>query len=398
MYNRILKINLPDRQSAFFWGARKTGKSTYLKQQFPDSIYYDLLNSDLYFDLSKRPAILREEILALIDKDQANLLNYPVIIDEIQKIPQLLNEVHWLIENTVVKFILCGSSARKLRQGGVNLLGGRAWGYNFYPLVYPEISDFDLLKIFNFGAIPSHYNAANAANAAKSLKAYVQDYLKLEIQIEGLVRNLSAFAKFLDSISFSNGEMINYTNIARDCAIDAKTVKEYYQILIDTLIGYYVMPFNKKISRDIILSTPKFYLFDVGVANYISKNNIASLKGAVAGKSLEHYIFLELLAYRGINELDFSIEYWRTKAGLEIDFILAERNNIFAAIEVKISSNIDKRDLKSLIAFAEEHKVKLLCIVSLETRIRKININENVNILVLPYQEFLNMLWYKKLI
>ena len=395
MYHRILKINLPKKQSAFLWGARKTGKSTYLKKHFPNSIYYDLLKSDLYFNLSKQPFRLREEIVALFSSDNQAVLENPIIIDEVQKIPQLLNEIHWLIENTEAKFILCGSSARKLRQGGVNLLGGRAWGYNFYPLVYPEISDFNLLKIFNFGAIPSHYNSSNST---KSLKAYVQDYLKLEIQSEGLVRNLPAFAKFLDSIGFNNGEMVNYTNIARDCGIDAKTVKEYYQILIDTLLGYYIFPFKKQASRNIILSTPKFYLFDVGVANYISKNNILSLKGTAAGKSLEHYIFLELLAYRGINDLDFTIDYWRTKAGLEIDFVLSTHNKILAAIEVKISSKIDKIDLKALIVFAEEQDIKLLYMVSLESRARKVVINQTTEILILPYQEFLKKLWEGNLI
>jgi predicted AAA+ superfamily ATPase len=393
MYNRILKINLPAKQSAFLWGARKTGKSTYLKTHFPNSIYYDLLKSDLYFNLSKQPSIFREEILALTNKQT---IKNPIIIDEVQKIPLLLDEIHWLIENTEVQFILCGSSARKLRQGGVNLLGGRAWGYTFYPLVYPEINDFNLLKIFNHGAIPSHYTYSNPN---KSLKAYVQDYLKLEIQSEGLVRNLPAFAKFLDSISFSNGEMVNYTNIARDCGIDAKTVKEYYQILIDTLLGYYILPFNKRVNRDIILSTPKFYLFDVGVANHIAQNSIQTLQGATAGKSLEHYILLELLAYRGINDLDFTVDYWRTKTGLEIDFVLSTHNEILAAIEIKISSKIHQTDLKALITFAEEHQVKLLYLVSLEPRARKVKLNnQKTDILILPYQDFLKKLWSAELI
>lgn len=390
MYNRILNINLPKKQSAFLWGARKTGKSTYLKQHFPDSIYYDLLKSDLYFNFSKEPFKLREEILSL------PTIEHPIIIDEVQKIPVLLDEVHWLIENTNAQFILCGSSARKLRHKGVNLLGGRAWGYTFYPLVYQEINDFDLLKIFNHGAIPAHYTSLNPN---KSLKAYVQDYLTLEIQAEGLVRNLPAFAKFLDSISFNNGEMINYANIARDCSIDAKTVKEYYQILIDTLLGYYVLPFNKRVNRGIISATPKFYLFDVGVANYIAKNKIQSLNGAAAGKSIEHYILLELLAYRGINDLDFTINYWRAKTGLEVDFVLNINDEVLAAIEIKISAKIHQTDLKGLVAFAEEHNVKSLYVVSLEPRARKIKISgKQTEILILPYQNFLKKLWSAEII
>jgi predicted AAA+ superfamily ATPase len=388
MYNRILTIKLPPRQSAFLWGGRKTGKSTYLKQHFPQAIYYDLLKSDIYFDLVRYPFKFREQILALIKTGK--LIN-PIIIDEVQKIPKLLDEVHWLIENTEAQFILCGSSARKLRQGGVNLLGGRAWGFSFYPLVYPEISDFELLTIFNRGAIPSHYLSQNYS---RSLKAYVEDYLKLEIQSEGLVRNLPAFSKFLDSIGFSNGEMVVYANIARDCGVDAKTVKEYYQILIDTLLGYYVTPFNKSRNRKAISAAPKFYLFDIGVANYIARNKITELKGAIAGKSIEHYILMELMAYRGIQDLDFQINYWRTKTKLEVSFVLSNHQEILAAIEVKISSSISNKDLRGLAAFANEYPVKQLCVVSLESRARVVKLpNGNADILILPYQDFLDKLW-----
>ena len=215
-----MKIKLPKGQSAFLWGARKTGKSFYLKHHFPRSIYYDLLETDLYFRLLKDPHLFREEILALDKK----ALSQPIIVDEIQKIPILLNEVHWLIENSSAYFILCGSSARKLKSEGVNLLGGRAWRYEFFPLAYPEIKDFDLLHALNFGLIPSHYHARNWS---KTVKSYVNDYLKEEIKAEGLVRNLTAFAQFLDIAAFSNGETLNYANIARDCAVDAKTIKEY---------------------------------------------------------------------------------------------------------------------------------------------------------------------------
>lgn len=382
MYKRILKIDLPKKQSAFLWGARKTGKSTYLKEYFPQSLVFDLLKSDLFLTLSKSPSLLREEICAQAE----DVLKYPVIIDEIQKIPGLLDEIHWLIENTSAHFILCGSSARKLRRVGVNLLGGRAWSYYFFPLVYPELTDFDLLKVFSHGTIPSHYEASNFK---KSLKSYINDYLTQEIQLESLVRNLPSFAKFLDSVGFTNGELVNYLNISRECAVDAKTVKEYYQILIDTLIGYYVYPYDKPSRRQLITSMPKFYLFDVGVANTLGKKIIKTLRGTEAGKSFEHYIFLEMHAYKMMNDCDQDITYWRTKSGTEVDFVIG---NAEIGIEVKISDSISSQDLKGLSAFAEDYNPKKLYVVCREPRMRKTVYNGR-DIYIVNYQIFLEKLW-----
>lgn len=241
---RLLKLNLPKKQSAFLWGARKTGKSTYLREHFPGSITYDLLKTDELTRLLASPHLLREELIALSSKQ----LHQPIIIDEIQKIPLLLNEVHWLIENKQISFILCGSSARKLKHGAANLLGGRAWRFNFYPFVYKEIHHFDLLRAFNHGLLPSHYLSDQPL---RMLRSYVNDYLKEEIQQEGIVRNLPAFARFMELVGFTNGQLLNFSNIARDCAVDAKTVKEYYQILQDTLLGYLIFPFHKKIKREL---------------------------------------------------------------------------------------------------------------------------------------------------
>lgn len=387
-YKRLLKMELPPRQSAFLWGARKTGKSYYLKEHFSKSIRYDLLETDLYLKLAKEPHLLREEVLAL---SRASL-KYPIIIDEIQKIPQLLDEVHWLIENTEAKFILCGSSARKLKKVAANLLGGRAWRYSFYPLVFKEIPEFNLLHALNSGLIPSHYLSSDIK---RSLKAYIADYLTHEIQGEGVTRNLPAFARFLDSLAFGHGTLLNYSNIARECAIDAKTVKEYYQILIDTLLGYYVFPYQKRKNREIISSTPKFYLFDVGVVNALMKRSILTLEGPAAGEAFEHYIFMELIAYRGINNLDYEISFWRTKTGLEVDFILDEAK---VAVEVKISKNPSKRDLKGLIAFQEEHSPKKAIVVCLVPRPRLLKLENGSDILMLPWQVFLEELWKGKII
>ena len=386
MYKRYLKIILTDKQSAFLWGARKVGKSTYLKTLFPNSAYYDLLKTDLHFKYLKRPSSFREEILAL---DKAKL-NFPIIVDEVQKVPALLDEVHWLIENTESYFILCGSSARKLKLQGTNLLGGRAIKYNFYPLVYPEIKeDFNLLKIFNQGLVPSHYLSNNAR---KLLKAYIEDYLTAEIQAEGLVRNISAFSRFLDSTAFSHGEMLNYSNIARDCGIDAKTVKEYYQILVDTLVGYLIYPYQKKVSREIISATPKFYFFDVGVANRIRLCSFEDCMGQEAGKALEHYVYTELKAYINLNDLDHQIYYWRTKTGLEVDFIISTARSKAIAIEVKVSANVHKTDLHGIKSFLQEHKIDKGYVVCLEN-VRRIISFPDYEIEILPIQDFLEKLW-----
>ncbi len=383
-FERILNINLPKKQSAFLWGARKTGKSTYLKTNFPNAIYYDLLKTDLYLRLIQSPNILREELLAREDD------NSLVIVDEVQKVPQLMDEIQWLIDNTNFKFILCGSSARKLKRQAANMLGGRAWRYNFFPLVFPEIPNFDLLKIFNNGTLPSHYSISNAK---KSLHAYLVDYISLEIQSEGLVRNLPAFTRFLDALRFSHGELINYSNIARQASIDAKTVKEYFHILEDTLLGYFLLPYRKKVSRQIISETPKFYLFDVGVANSLMKKQINELSGIDAGKSLEQYIFLELTAYKSLTELDKEITYWRTKDGLEVDFIIGDAD---MALEVKISSNLSNSELKGMKAFIDEHKPKKAIVVTLEKIKRAIPYKDS-KIILMPIQEFLEKLWAGKI-
>ncbi len=387
-FSRLLKMDLPEGQSTFLWGARKTGKSYYLRKHYPNSVMYNLLETDEYFRLLKEPEILRRRVLALDEE----ALKHPIIIDEVQKVPALLDEVHLLIESTSAYFILCGSSARKLKREGVNLLGGRAWRYEFYPLVYPEIPNFDLLHALNHGLIPSHYNAINWK---KSIKAYINDYLKEEIKAEGLTRNLRAFAQFLDVCAFSNGELINYTNIARDCGIDAKTIKEYYQILVDTLIGYYILPYRNKIKREDLVATPKFYFFDVGVVSGLTKRSLEDLKGALAGQAFEHYILMELIAYRGINDLDFEITFWRTSAGLEVDFILGDAH---IAIEIKISSSLRDTDTRGLIAFAEQYRPKRAILVNTSNKKMKKKIGDHSSLEILPWQAFLEDLWAGNLI
>ncbi len=379
-FKRILNIKLPDKQSAFLWGARKTGKSTYLKNRLPDSIVFDFLKTDLFFKISKNPIVLREMLLA---KDKA-LLKYPIILDEVQKVPHVLDEVHWLIENEGLRFVLCGSSARKLKRGHANLLGGRAWRYEMFPLVTPEIDNFNLLRALNQGLIPSHY-LQSSKNAKRSLNAYVQDYLKEEVFAEGLIRNVPAFSRFLDAFGYSHGELTNYSDIARDCGVDSKTVKEYYQILVDTLMAVRIEPFKKRQSRQVITKAVKYYLFDVGVAGCLTKRNLSEEKGTEFGKAFEHFILMEMVAYRSYKGYDFRINFWRTKSGLEVDYVIGDGET---AIEVKGTDNVDVRNLKGLFAFMDTHSPKRGIVVCNEKEKR---IHGNIEII--PWREFLYELW-----
>jgi predicted AAA+ superfamily ATPase len=385
VFNRILNINLPPKQSTFLWGPRKTGKSTFLKRQFPHSLVYDFLKTDLYFELTKNPALFREQLLA----QKKEVLEHPVILDEVQKVPQVLDEVHWLIENTDLRFILCGSSARKLKRGQANLLGGRAWRYEMFPLTSREvgIDEIDLPRALNHGMIPVHYLQDNYQ---KSLAAYVRDYLKEEVFHEGLTRNIPAFSRFFDAMAYSHGQLTNYSNIARECGVSSKTVKEYYQILIDTLLGTMVEPFKKRQDRNVIGQASKFYLSDVGVAGTLTKRKILEEKGELFGQAFEHFILMEISAHSSYSEVNYDINFWRTKSGLEVDFILGRGE---VAIEVKGTSRVDNRDFNALGTFIQEYSPRKAFMVCNEKtkRVHK-------GITVIPWREFLQDLWSGEII
>ncbi len=328
--------------------------------------------------MTRRPALLREQILAA----PACHRKEPIILDEVQKVPQLLDEVQWLIENTECRFLLCGSSARKLKRGQANLLGGRAWKYHMFPLVSDELAELNLLKILNDGLIPSHYLQANAS---RSLKAYLEDYLKEEVFDEGLTRNIPAFSRFFDAIGFTHGELTNFSDIARDCGVDSKTVREYYQILVDTLMGDFVEPYKRRQNRQVITKSPKFYLFDPGVARTLTRRPLAEERGEFFGKAFEHYLFTELRAHSVYQELDYPIHFWRTKSGQEVDFILEDGE---VAIEVKGSSHIERKHLRGLKAFAEGNTPRQSILVCNESRPRVLE-----GIQILPWRDFLRQLW-----
>lgn len=380
---RILNIQLPTHQSAFLWGPRKTGKTTYLKARYPKSVIYDFLQIDLFLEITKKPSLLREQLLAKKD----DVLKHPVILDEMQKVPQVLDEVQWLMENRGLSFILCGSSTRKLRRGQANLLGGRAWRYEMFPFTYAEVENPDLLRILNRGMVPSHYLHETYM---KSLRAYVQDYLKEEVFDEGLTRNIPTFSRFFDAMGYSHGELTNYSNIARECGVDSKTVKEYYQILVDTLLGRLIPPFKKRQERQVIGKASKFYLFDVGVAGAIIKRHLEEEKGELFGKALEHFILMEMLAYSSYNDLHYDINFWRTKSGREVDFVIGGGE---VAIEVKGSSRVDNRDLRSLNTFIERYKPRLAVVVCNERQERVYG-----RIRIMPWRNFLHSLWGREII
>ncbi|MBX7205734.1 MAG: AAA family ATPase [Bacteroidia bacterium] len=374
MFNRKQVLVDSENHSLFLWGARQTGKSTLLKSLYPNAIWFDLLLSDMYEKLSKQPVILRETI-------QAQIKNNLVIIDEIQRIPELLNEVHWLMVNKNIRFILSGSSPRKIIRGGHNLLGGRALRYELYPLVSSEIPDFNLLKAINNGLLPRHYLASNAK---KLISAYIGNYLKDEIVAEAKIRNIQSFSRFLEAAAFSNGEMVNYANIASDCGVSPPTVKEYFQILEDTLIGRFVPSYQKKPKRRVI-AAPKFYFFDVGIVNYLLKRNDIQFGSEVFGNAFEQLIYHEIFSHSHYSGLEYPINYWRTASQIEVDFILGENE---VAIEVKSTANVSSRHLNGLKRFSEEYKTKQLILVCNESLPRRID-----NILVLPWKDFLQRLW-----
>ena len=373
-YERIQKILDIQDDSVFLWGARQVGKSTLVKKLFPDAKIYDLLKSDEYSRLLRRPQLLREELMSY---DETNV----VVIDEIQKIPALLDEAHWLIVNRGIRFVLCGSSARKLKRVGTNLLGGRALPVMLFPFVSAEIPDFDLFRAINNGMIPRHYMVQNPQ---KRLEAYIGVYLKEEIQEEAVVRQLSSFNRFLDVAAQCDGEMINYTNIAQDCGVSATTIKEYFNILEQTLIGYMVPAFTLSKKRRAI-TTKKFYYFDVGVVNYLlNRSNL--LPGSIDfGHAFEHFMIQEIIAYLSYNEKKEKLSYWRTSNGYEVDAIIGDAR---VAIEFKSSEEVQSKHTKGLKAFEEDFPDAKKIIVSLDRNKRILN-----GIEVIPAMEFLQMLW-----
>jgi len=316
MINRLLKI--PKKHSFFIFGPRQTGKSTLLGRKFvrPKVMYYDLLKSEEYLRLSAHPGLFREEVSARVPAVTH------VVIDEVQRVPALLNEVHHLLENPHPPyFCLSGSSARKLKRSHANLLAGRAWTYHLYPLTHREIGEkFSLSKALNLGTLPSVYLTDSAQEAQRTLRAYVETYLKEEIEAEALTRNLGSFLRFLTLAADNSGNVINYSTIARECGVSYQTVKEYFKILEDTLIGFFLLPYARS-ARKRLIKHPKFYFFDTGVLRAMKKTVTLQLQPQTDeyGRIFEHFIILEIMRLAAYAESDYQFSFYGSSNKAEVD-------------------------------------------------------------------------------
>jgi len=341
MYSRILSP--PKNKSFFLFGPRGTGKTTWVKSAFPKAIFIDLLESEIYNDLLANP----QRLETFIPKDFKNW----VIIDEVQRVPELLNEIHRLIEKKQYVFVLTGSSARKLRKKGVNLLAGRALTYSFHQLTAIElVKDFNLAHSLKFGQLPCVYTEKDPK---AYLESYVETYLREEIQQEGLTRNLSAFSRFLEAASFSQGSVLNTSGVARECAVERKVVENYFSILEDLLIGCRLPVFMKKAKRRMV-AHHKFYFFDVGIYRTIRPSGPLDMPEEMEGVAFETLVFQELRAINDYLRLGYELYYWHTSNQVEVDFVLYGNKGL-KAFEVKRTSRLQENMLRGLKAFLKDY-------------------------------------------
>ena len=381
MFTRSLNLPAPGTETFFLWGPRQAGKSTLLRQCYPKGRWIDLLKSDEFRRYNDRPERLRQEIEA----EGLPEAGTQIVIDEVQKVPALLDEVHWLIENRGLHFALCGSSARKVRRGGANLLGGRAARHELHGLTAGELGkEFDLTRMLNHGYLPRMYKVRQPA---RLLKAYVGDYLKEEVAAEGLVRNLPAFSGFLDAAALCDGEIVNFSNVAADCGVSSHTAKAYFGILEDTLLGRWLPAYRKRPKRRVI-QAPKFYFSDIGVVNRLARRGRLHPGSELYGKAFENWVFHELSAFCAYRTLDERLFYWRLAGGTEVDFIVGDMQ---LAIEAKASAKISSMHLRGLRTLAEDHpKIRRRIMVCLEARARR----TEDGIDILPAKTFARRLWH----
>lgn len=372
MYRRILNLhNLLKKRSYFLFGPRGVGKSTLVEQTLPEARIYDLLDATEFQRLLLDPTLIGQETTA----------DTIVVIDEIQKLPVLLDEVQRLIVKRKQRFLLTGSSARKLRKGGANLLAGRAYQASLLPLTSQEIPDFDLLTYINTTGLPEFYGDAGVHDY---LKAYVGTYLQEEVKAEALTRNLSGFVRFLEVVAICNGEEINYANISSDCGVPARTIEAYFGILDDTLIGFSVFPFLSTTKRKAI-TRAKYFLFDIGIVNTLAQRGRVETGSELFGRAFEHFIALELRAFIAYHNLDIKLQYWRSTSHHEVDFILGD----LLAIEVKGTDLVKDKHLKGIRALKEEGLIKTYAVISLDSHLR----TTEDGIIIWPWKIFLNKLW-----
>jgi predicted AAA+ superfamily ATPase len=365
---------LARRKSHFLLGPRQTGKTTLVRRTLPDARVYDLLDSNVFLGLSRDPGRLAQEVT-----ERGSL----VVIDEIQRLPDLLNEVHRLIEERAVRFLLTGSSGRKLRRGGVNLLGGRARTMHLHPLVHAELgARFDLAAALARGTLPSIYFSDDPQ---ADLRAYAGSYLQEEIVAEGATRNIPAFSRFLRVAASCNATIVNFTNLASDAQVPRTTIYEYFDILRDTLV-LHELPAWRKSRRRKPLASSKYYFFDVGVVGALQGRPF--LPGTPEfGQALETYVLHELLAWRDYRSGE-DLSYWRSTSGFEVDFLIGDHT----AVEVKAKTSVSEADLRSLRALAEEGSFRRFLLVCLEPRTRRV-----AGVEILPVPRFLERLWADEL-
>lgn len=358
MYSRL--IEPPKEKSFFLFGPRGTGKTTWVKSRFRDALYLDLLEAELFNDLLANPQRL-ENLIPKNFKDW-------VIIDEVQRIPELLNEIHRLIEKYRYRFILTGSSARKLRRKGVNLLAGRALGYRLYPLTAIELGeDFELNRSLAYGQLPCVYTERDPK---AYLESYVKTYLEEEVQQKGFTRNLGAFSRFLEAASFSQGSVLNISSVARDCSVERKVVENYFTILEDLLIAYRIPVFAKRAKRRLV-SHPKFYFFDVGLYRTLRPIGPLDMPEEVGGHAFETLFLQELIAINAYLGLGYNIFYWMTSNNIEVDFVLYGNKGI-RAFELKRTGKVSSSMMRGLKAFLKDYpKAKTYFIYGGERRLRE---------------------------
>lgn len=375
IYERKLNVlEMLRQKSAFLFGPRSTGKTFWLKQSLPKDIpYFTLNNTSLYSKLIANPSELRSIV-------EPFKINPFIIIDEIQKVPLLLDEIQELIENYGIKFLLTGSSARSLKRNNANMLGGRAQSVRFYPLSFSEISNFELSKFLRWGGIPRVYLSEEPL---MELEAYLKTYLEEEIRLEANIRNLGPFHRFLKTAALCSGQLINYSSLASDASVPASTVREYFQILQDSLIATLLEPWVESKKRKAI-QTSKFYFFDPGVKHYVAGTQELDRNSNLWGESFEQFILMELQTYSSYNFKRAELNFWRSVDKYEVDFVI----NGKIAIEVKSTKRVNDSHAKGLRAIKEEGKMDQLLLVS-EDPIEKI---EN-HIHYMPWDVFLKKLW-----
>jgi uncharacterized protein len=348
MFPRLLKIDVKSKQSIFLFGPRGTGKTYWVKQHFKNALYLDLLNSSILTPLLAEPG--RLELLI-----QPNFKDW-IILDEVQKAPDILNEVHRLIEEKGYRFILTGSSTRSLKRKGINLLAGRALDYKMHPLTIQELGNrFDLADALLRGMLPAAYQVSDPGHY---LSTYVNTYLREEILQEGFARNLSQFTRFLETASFSQGSLINISEIAREAHLDRKLVSSYFEILEDLLIAVRIPPFTKRAKRR-LTAHEKFYLFDVGVYRSVRPTGPLDIAEEIDGPALETLFLQHLRAINDYYRLGFNLYYWRTQHQAEVDFVVYGNQGLFS-FEIKRKAKLTSKDFRSLKAFSQDYPMARL--------------------------------------